>query len=124
MRSSFRLLLVLAVAVLMLPAIAFAGELPPLGTATLSGHLLNMWERQQIAQEVELDPVSLPPPSDPDEERSSQAQPPRTPGPVGGLKTDDLNGFGASMVGPRGGGMSTPKQRADREIKLLIKRLG
>ena len=124
MRRSFQLLLVLAVAVLILPAIAFAGDLPPLGTATPSGYMLNMWERQQIAQEFELEPVSLPPPGDPDEERSSQAPLPRQPGPTSSLKTNDLDGFNASMVGPRGGGMSTPQQRADREIKLLIKRLG
>ena len=124
MRKSFQLFLVLAVAVLIVPAIAFAGEVPPLGVATDSGHLLNTWERQQILLEVELQPVSLPPPGDPDEERSSQAQPPRQPGPTSGLKNGDVDSIGGSMVGPRGGGMSTPQQRADREIKLLIKRLG
>ena len=31
---------------------------------------------------------------------------------------------GSSIVAPRGGAMSTPKQQADREIRRLIRRLG
>jgi hypothetical protein len=45
------------------------------------------------------------------------------PGPMSFSKVSDLSVGGSAIVFPRGGTISSPKERADRQIQQLIRRL-
>lgn len=67
-------------------------------------------------------PVPLPTPVDPVSLLGTSSQ----PGPVGiGEISTGAERAGGALISPRGGGsISTPRQRADREIRKLIRKLG
>ncbi len=116
MSKSLRLLLVLAMVLTVIPA-AFA-EHGTSGTnvnAAADTGIRNFAKRNPEWQEGADD---LPPPQDPNEMAGLGVR-----GPVANAKTA-VTSFSFGSVAPRGGTMSSAKQRADRQIQRLIRDLG
>ena len=65
-------------------------------------------------------PGPLPSPVEP---QSAASRPISLKGPVTMADPSTGSSFGSALVAPRGGAMSSPRQRADREIRRLIRRL-
>ncbi len=119
MSKSLRLLLVLAMVLTVIPA-AFAET----GTNRTGGTNVNAATNTGIVIFAKRNPEwqqgadDLPPPQDPNEMAGAAI-----PGPVANAKSA-LTSFSFGSVAPRGGTMSSAKQRADRQIQRLIRDLG
>jgi len=105
---------ILALLVLM-PAVALAEEEPDnrteIGDVTdPTGGVVKL----NLNYSHAISPVPLPMPIEPPVRASSTYE----------QSSGNTSLGGSSIVAPRGGAMSTPKQQADREIRRLIRRLG
>lgn len=116
MSKSLRLLLVLAMVLTMIPA-AFA-EHGTNGTTVNAATSTGIRDLAKRNPEWQQGADDLPPPQDPNEMVGAGV-----PGPVANAKSPGTS-FSFGFVAPRGGAMSSAKQRADRQIQRLIRDLG
>ena len=118
---------VAAIAVVLMAGSAMAAQIPGLELAvpTNGGGARHVAKAPPLVDDGVI-PVPLPMPGDPTGGNGlSKGISAAVPGPVSSTDILGVGGSGSGFVAPAGGGaMMTPEQRAEREIRSLVKKLG